>query len=135
MGAWDIDIFGNDTACDWAFGLEEVDDLSLIESSIQKALDAGTEYLEAPDAEEALAAAETLARLKGRFGARNAYTEPVDKWVSEHKIVPPQGLVDSALKVIDRILTPPSEILELWEEGEDFQKWKDHLDDLKKRLQ
>ncbi len=30
MGAWAVDSFGNDTACDWAYGLEEVSDLSLV---------------------------------------------------------------------------------------------------------
>ena len=56
MGAWDTDPFGNDTACDWIYELEETDDLSLIENTLQRIHDAGPEYLEAPDAEEAIPA-------------------------------------------------------------------------------
>lgn len=33
MGAWATDSFGNDDVCDWAIGLKEVDDLSLVESA------------------------------------------------------------------------------------------------------
>lgn len=134
MGAWDSDPFGNDTAGDWAYGLDEGDDLSLIQSTLQKLHEVGSEYLEAPDAEEAIAAADALARLKGSFYVRNAYTESLDKWVDEHPIIPPQELVDSAIRAIDRILTPPSELLELWEDSEDFKNWQNHLDELKKRL-
>ena len=54
MGAWDTDSFGNDTACDWAYTLEGSNDLSLVESTIDNVLEAGDDYLEAPDAEEAL---------------------------------------------------------------------------------
>ena len=120
MGTWEADPFGNDSACDWQYDLEEVDDLSLIGSTIQQIHDAGSELIEAPDAEEAIAAADTIARLKGRFYVRNSSTESVDKWVAGHKLEPPQELVDAAIKAIERILTPPSELLELWEDSEDF---------------
>jgi hypothetical protein len=135
MGAWDCDPFGNDTACDWAYDLEECSDLSLIEATIKKVNDCGTEYLEAPEAEEAIAAADTLARLKGIFYDKNAYTQTVDDWVKSHKITPPPQLLNAALKAIDRILTSPSELLESWQDTEDVEKWKTHLAELKTRLQ
>ena len=75
MGAWSKDSFGNDTACDWAYGLEDTSDLSLVRETIQKAVGSGDEHLEAPDAEETIAAVEVIARLKGNFGERNSYTE------------------------------------------------------------
>jgi len=58
MGAWDTTSFGNDTANDWAYGLLESNDFSLIEATLQKVLDFGDEYLEAPEAEEGIAASE-----------------------------------------------------------------------------
>lgn len=134
MGAWNNDPFGNDTACDWKYELEETDDLSLIESTIQKVHDGGNEYLEAPDAEEAIAAADTLARLKGHFYVKNSYTESLDEWVSKHQIVPPQQLIDSAIKALERIQSDPSELLELWNESDDFVAWNQHIEDLKDRL-
>ena len=78
MGAWDADPFGNDTACDWVYKLENVDDLSLISDTIRKIHDIGSEYLEVPEAEEALAAADVITRLKGKFYVKNSYTESVD---------------------------------------------------------
>jgi hypothetical protein len=135
MGAWDCDPFGNDMACDWAYDLEECSDLSLIEATLKKVNDCGTEYLEAPEAEEAIAAADTLARLKGYFYEKNAYTQTVDDWVKSHTITPPPQLISSALKAIDRILTSPSELLELWQDSQDCEKWKTHLVELKNRLQ
>ena len=134
MGTWEADPFGNDSACDWQYDLEEVDDLSLIGSTIQQIHDAGAELIEAPDAEEAIAAADTIARLKGRFYVRNSSTESVDRWVAGHKLKPPQELVDAAIKAIERILTRPSELLELWEDSEDFESWNQHMEDLKTRL-
>ena len=70
MGAWGTGIFDNDTACDWAYDLEGASDLSLIERALSKVLNVGAEYLEATEAEEALAAAETIARLKGNLGGQ-----------------------------------------------------------------
>ena len=134
MGAWSSDPFGNDTAGDWKYGLDDVDDLSLIERTIQKVLDFGGDYLEAPDAEEAIAAIDTIARLKGRFYIKNAYTESVDKWVESHPLIPPAALIAAAAKALDRILSEPSEALELWSDSEDFDTWKTHIEDLKERI-
>jgi len=132
MGAWDSTSFGNDTACDWAYGLKEVNDLSLVESAIYKVGE--SDYLEAPAAEEAIAAGDTLARLLGRFDVKNSYTELVDDWVAKHKLIPSGKLIQSAQMAIERILTPPSELLELWQESDEFATWQKHLEDLKKRL-
>ena len=134
MGAWNCDPFGNDTACDWKYDLEETDDLSFISATIEKIHAAGSEYLEAPEAEEAIAAADALARLRGKFYVRNSYTESLDNWVAGHPIAPPKELLNTAIRAIDRILTEPSELLELWGESEKFGEWKKHLTDLQERL-
>jgi len=133
MGAWSEDSYGNDTACDWAYGLKEANDLSLVRNTIQKVVDSGKEYLEAPDAEEAIAAIEVIARLNVNFGERNAYTETVDNWVKDYPQRPPPDLVMLSLQAIDRILEPPSELLELWQESVKFEQWKISVLDLKRR--
>jgi len=135
MGAWDTDPFGNDTACDWAYALEESEDFDLIEETLAKIEAAGDESIEAPDAEEAIAAADTLARLKGHAYVKNSHTEAVDEWVTEQQLSVPQDLIDLAIHAIERIQAEPSELRELWEESGDFKAWKKHLEDLKKRLQ
>ena len=134
MGAWGTGAFDNDTACDWAGELVESSDLSLIETTLDNVLQAGSGYLEAPEAEEALAAAEVVARLQGNWGVRDVYTAPVDEWVEENNLVPTEDLTQKAIRTIDRILAPPSELLELWEEtGDDLKAWKASLDDLRSR--
>jgi hypothetical protein len=133
MGAWAADTFGNDTACDWAYGLEKVDDLSLVRQALEAVLAVGDDYLDADIAGESLAACEVIARLKGNWGLRNPYSETVDNWVKAHKIKPPENLIQTALTVIDRILAPPSELVKLWEE-EDATEWRGAVDDLRDRV-
>ncbi len=133
MGAWGADTFDNDTACDWSYGLNEVDDLSLVRETLARVLAVGEEYLDSDDACEGLAACEVVARLKGNWGVRNPYTETIDKWVETHGITPPGDFVRSAVAVIDRVLTAPSELLELWEEG-DPTEWRNAVENLRSRV-
>lgn len=133
MGAWSADAFGNDTACDWSYGLEEVEDLGLVREAFEAVLDIEDDYLESDLACEGLAACEVIARLKGNWGLRNPYSETTDKWVEMHPMRPPENLVQTALAVIDRILAPPSELLDLWEEG-DASEWRAAVDDLRERV-
>ncbi|MET0038454.1 MAG: DUF4259 domain-containing protein [Candidatus Thiodiazotropha lotti] len=76
MGAWSHEPFGNDDANDWAYGLEGFVDLSLIEKTLDRALEA-EKYLEAPKALEAVAAVEVLAKLLGKGTQTDTYTEKV----------------------------------------------------------
>lgn len=133
MGAWSAETFGNDTACDWAYGLEEVDDLSLVQQAFDAMRNVGDDYLDADIACEALAACEVIARLKGHCGVRDAYTEPVDQWVATHKIKPSENLVGTALAVIDRVLAPQSELADLWEEA-NASDWRAAVADLRQRV-
>lgn len=134
MGAWDADTFDNDTACDWAYDIENVLDLSYVRETLNTVVEMDDEYLDSDEACMALAACEVLARLKGNWGKRDAYTEKVDKWVEAHPQAPPPGLIAVALSVIDRIRRPPSELLDLWEEG-DATDWHAAVDDLRNRVE
>jgi len=134
MGTWGIDSFDNDDAADWAFSLEEADDLTLVDRTLQEVLDTGQDYLEANVACESLAACEVLARLKGHHGRLDPYSEPVDQWVAAHKTLSPQPLVQKALGAIDRILTPPSELMDLWEEAGRREEWRAAVEELRSRV-
>ena len=131
MGAWDASSFGNDTANDWAYGLEGCDDLSYIDAALQKVLDAGSDYVEAREAEQAIAAAEVLAWLRGRPTPVNAYTEKVAGWVAAHPVQPPPAITQKALAAIERILGESSELPELWEGN---PEWVASMADLRTRL-
>lgn len=100
MGAWSHEPFGYDDASDWAFGLEEVRDLSLIEQTLDKAL-AAQDSLEAPEASEAVAAVEVLAKLR----------------VESVAIVPGAALLEKGRRALERVLGPNSELRDLWEES------------------
>jgi hypothetical protein len=134
MGTWSVDPFGNDDAVDLIYDLVEIDNLAFIVETIQKILDLDSEYLIAPEAVEAIAAVDTISRLKGNFYIKNAYTEFLDGWITNHKLIPPQELVESAMLAMDRILTDPSELLKLWQDSEDFGDWAKEMQDLKARL-
>jgi hypothetical protein len=134
MGAWDVGTFDNDTACDWAYGIEKADDLSLVRETFDRVIAVGDDYLDSDAACEGLAACEVIARLKGNWGIRNPYTETIDKWIEGHASLPYEGLVPLATAVIDRVLTTPSELLELWEEG-DATEWKRAVQDLRVRVE
>jgi hypothetical protein len=132
MGAWAADTFGNDAACDWTYGLEKADDLSLVRQAFDAVVAVADDYLDSDTACEGLAACEVIARLKGNWGIRNPYSETVDNWVEAHKIKPPEDLVQAALAVVDRILAPPSELPELWEGG--ASEWRAAVEELRNRV-
>jgi Domain of unknown function (DUF4259) len=134
MGAWGHLPFDNDTTNDWAYGLDEVDDLSLVEAAFDEIEQVGADYLDQDVACNALGACEVLARLLGRPGYTNAYTEKVDQWVAANKIKPTPALLKRASAAIDRILASDSELRELWEEGDEAQSWRSAIEDLRTRV-
>lgn len=133
MGAWGVGAFDNDTSCDWLNNLGRVDNLSLITQTIADILESDEDYLEADAACEAIAACEVIARLKGQWETRDARRENVDRWVLAHPITVSSDLVQSAIQTLDRILTPPSELLELWQEN-DASEWLASIKNLRERL-
>jgi hypothetical protein len=130
MGTWSHQPFGNDTANDWAYRLDESCDLSYIEATLDKVLEAGADYLESSDAEEAVAAIEVLARLLGRGTQFDAYTEKVDVWVKKAIAKPSSALRDKAGHVLQRILSEDSELSELWEDGDGGAEWRHSMEQL-----
>lgn len=132
MGAWSADTFGNDTACDWSADLSEEDDLTFVEETLEDIVEED-DYLDSDEACEGLAACEVIARLKGNWGVRNSYTEPVDAWVQAHPSRPSAELVALADSAIQRILGDESELRELWEETGD-QEWFEAVKDLRRRV-
>ena len=134
MGAWSHESFGNDTACDWAGDLQEGDDLAPVEAALDAVLAAGDDYLESPEACEAIAAAEVVARLQGHFGVRDAYSEGLDEWVARIGVAPSPELASKARRALARILVEPSELMELWEETEDAGAWRAAMNELLSRI-
>ncbi|HKV70417.1 MAG TPA: DUF4259 domain-containing protein [Gemmatimonadales bacterium] len=136
MGTWDSTSFGNDTACDWSYGLAEVNDLTYVEAALDRVLDGGAGTLLAADvAECAVAASEVVARLRGNWGDESPYTESADQWVRSHSTRPPAPLVAKAVAALDRVVTGPSELLDLWAESGGEVQWTGAVSELRERVQ
>lgn len=133
MGAWAEDAFGNDTACDWTGDFSDDPSLEKVEEAIDSVLDA-EEYLDSDQASEGLVACEIVARLKGNWGEKSAYSEEVDKWVESANITPSAELVKKCHKAITRILGENSELQELWDEDGENEKWHNEMNNLMKRI-
>ncbi|BFM38972.1 DUF4259 domain-containing protein [Synechocystis sp. LKSZ1] len=133
MGAWAEDAFGNDAACDWAGDFSENPSLDAVREAIDRVLEAN-DYLESDTASECLVACEVLARLKGQWGLKNAYSEAIDQWVESVNIVPPPDLITLATKAIARILGDNSELQALWDEDGKNEKWHLEMDNLLRRV-
>jgi hypothetical protein len=134
MGAWSTGNFDNDTANDWAADFVEGGDLSLVRDVLEKvATTTAEEYLQEPVSCHALAACEVIARLKGNWGTRNSFSKKVDDWVQANPTKPSRDLVQLALRAIDRIVTTPSELMELWDGGR-ARDWHANVADLRERV-
>lgn len=133
MGAWGKRALDNDTACDWAADFAEGDDVSPVREALARVLEVGDEDLDSDVACKALAACEVVARLKGGWGVRNAYTQNMDSWVESHQGLSREVPPAVAIAAIDRILSPPSELLELWDEC-DASEWRESVLDLRARI-
>jgi len=134
MGAWGVGIFENDDACDYIASILDQSDLTQIDAKLDQILNRKEAYLEAPEGSEGLAAAEIVARLKGNWGVRDAYTAELDKWVEVVGAVPTNEIVAKARGCVARVLREPSELLELWGEGGELEVWKATVLDLLERL-
>jgi hypothetical protein len=134
MGAWGSGIFENDDAADFVIDVVEGCDLTPIEAAIEQVLLIGPDYLEAPEASRALAAGAILARLKNRDSQVADGGPELDRWINEAQLSIPEGLLDKSRRAAQRILTSPSELLELWSESDEFDNWKASISSLTSKL-
>ncbi len=130
MGAWGHGNFDNDDASDWLYELESSPGLSAVEAALDAALGDPDAYLEAPECCNALAAAEIVAALGGRPGDD---LPELARALIDGRPSAPAELVGKARSAVSRIGSA-SELRELWEEGEDYERWRAVLDDLGARL-
>ena len=81
-----------------------------------------------------MAAIEVVARLKGNWGEKSAYSEPVDEWVESNKIDVPHAIVESSIKAIECIPGENSELNDLWSETGKHEEWLKEVEGLRKRV-
>jgi hypothetical protein len=124
MGVWSHEPFANDTASDWAYVLMDATDLSHIEATLDRVLDEPGSYLEAPDAEEAVAAVAVVAQLLGRSPPITDAPEGLQAWITGVGVRPSPALLDKARRVLDRVVAEDSELAELWDDSESATAWR-----------
>jgi len=129
MGTWGINTFDNDDAADWLYDLEESEDLSLIEDTLEKSK---TDYLEAPEGCEILAASEIFLALLGN--KRKNLPEIAKEWLSNNKKLDPTKLKKKAIKAIDKVLSEDSELNELWQDSDKYKAWRKNVEQMKTDL-
>ncbi|MFD9271526.1 DUF4259 domain-containing protein [Streptomyces goshikiensis] len=114
MGTWDVGLFDNDTAADFCGDLDEAaadEREGIVRSTLVRVIGIAG-YLEAPESEEAVAAAALVA-------AQCPGGEPADPIYGPEEPLPDlTGLRDLALQALDRIMTEPSELMDLWADSD-----------------
>ncbi|RYD66813.1 MAG: DUF4259 domain-containing protein, partial [Verrucomicrobiaceae bacterium] len=98
MGSWGVLPFENDDALDWVWELEDAENFAVLELALEDVASAEAEdYIEAPQAEEALAAAEVVAALLGK--PLDDLPEPVDAFLEQIRGKKPNAdLISLAVK-------------------------------------
>jgi hypothetical protein len=125
MGAWSEDNFGNDDALDWVCDLEKSKGLEALLAPIHRILNE-TDYLEAPDCCEALAASEVIAAAVSNDASN--IPEQAQRWLNRKQGLfgkkPQIDLAHAQLasKAVDKIVSG-SELQELWDEDETNEEW------------
>ncbi|WP_440555998.1 DUF4259 domain-containing protein [Streptomyces sp. SCPE 10] len=113
MGTWDVGPFDNDTAADFCCDLDEVaagEREGIVRGALTRVIDT-VDYLEAPESEVAVAAAALVA-------AQCLEGEPADPVYGPDVVLPDlTGLRDLARHALDRVMTEPFELMELWAES------------------
>jgi hypothetical protein len=133
MGTWGPGIFDNDTACDWIYKLKKTCDLSLVEETLDKVLSIEQGQMIGWHAEEALAAAETIASLQGNPGRRTNFTRGFNVWLRKNKLTPTAELARKAILVIDRVLRNPSDVFVFYND-QFIEEWKKNVENLRSRI-
>ena len=128
MGAWSISPFKNDNALDWVWSLAGVTDTSVLSDALDAV--ASDDFDEG--CEEAVAAAEVVAALRGR-PLPELPDEVVAYINAQAGKKPPQKLVDHAATVVRRI-AKHSDLKARWDESDGAKEWQDSMVDLLKRL-
>ncbi|MDH2389096.1 DUF4259 domain-containing protein [Streptomyces sp. HNM0663] len=129
MGTWDVGPFDNDTAADFSGTLDEAAmdaRAGIIRDTLTRVIDT-VGYLEAPDSEETVAAATLIA-------AHCPEGEPTDPVYGPEEQLPDlTSLRELALQALDRVMTEPSELMELWDES-DGGPWRAQIRNLRNVL-
>ena len=129
MGAWGIKPFENDDAGDWECELED-DGLD----AVRRAFDLSDDYIEVDEGGAAIAAAETVAAMRGNPAAD--LPEDVRTFAAKHPEVA-DDLLHAAREAVAAVDSDGerSEVFGLWEDAGTLDEWRATIADLRRRLE
>ncbi len=129
MGAWGFGSFDNDDAADFVYDFEE-SGVDAVRDALTVAAEAD-DYLDAPEASLAVAAAEFICAANGDAkGLSESAQEALDKFGGDRAAL--AQLKALAARAVARVLAPESELIELWtEDGVDAADRDGALSNLK----
>ena len=129
MGAWGNGPFDNDDAADFAGDISETAEAHRVAARLEEALTAVTNadgYVEAPDMNEALAAAAIVAVLMSPELPVPSSLDP--SWIESARVAPPTHLRGVATQLFARALQPQdNEWFELWAEADLVDEVRDRM--------
>ena len=135
MGTWGAGSFDNDSVLDWLADVIEDGEPDVVRKALAAAADADADgYLDADEAQPALAAAEIVAAAIGRGDDRIADEDELLAWLSPRREAFGAADVALARRAVEHVLAK-SELQELWEENGPDTKWRPVVTELLRRLQ
>ncbi|PYC75810.1 hypothetical protein C7C46_23305 [Streptomyces tateyamensis] len=132
MGTWDFGPFDNDPAADFAGELDEAvaEERARLVVAVLERVSASGGYLSGKEGDVAVAAAALVA-------AQCPGGEPVDPSHGPKRPIP--GLDDRwvglALRALERVLGPKSELVEFWDDSGEGLRWRERTARLRRVLE
>jgi hypothetical protein len=127
MGAWGHLFDENDDAADWLADFEDSPNWATVDEALAVTQ---ANYIEAPNASNALAAAEVVAAGLGKASSR--LEAGITEWASAHS-------TDAASRRVQAVaaltaIRDNSELQELWQEAEEYADWQTSVNETLSRL-
>ncbi|TDL45759.1 DUF4259 domain-containing protein [Microbacterium oleivorans] len=130
MGTWSEEPFGNDTAADWAWELDEADSWDVVSDVLRDYL--GEDETDSGLDEVAVAAAAVVAHGAGLALSEEEDTESVEGFLGRVG-APPASAVTAARAALDKV-GGESELAELWADADGLDDWRATLARLRDAL-
>jgi len=131
MGAWGAAPFENDDAADWISEALHTESWNTVSEALTRATE-NEDYLEAPDASIAVAAAAIVAAATPGNAPWSLVPGEIESWALGH--APPDASTrERARLALERVMRD-SELRELWQKSLELDVWLSAGNEIKRRL-
>ncbi len=132
MATWGTRTFEDDTAVDWISELVEADETrEFLLSAIT--LPEDDDDVDYDTAVIAVAGCEVIVALLDE--PRKGLPEQLKDWLSDNECDDITDLPETASAALQKVLAGDSELVTIWQEAEDYDDWKDGVDELQEIIE